>query len=458
MASVADVDAGGGTALFGSRAAAEISRTNTVAKSLEDAARSRRGHAQLLGWACVLGIPVAAFFVALAHGALKHWRTTSLTVTPAEAWWVAAWLLALLTVGVSALVRSQGTAPDTRDAALGNTTAGQNAVASATTADDITTALASLRTSRQQLTAATAAERGSGLRGLIVGADGRVSTSKLQATLWTYALLFAFLDLLLVGWHVIRHSCPPNSAKGTCPPVLAGYNSGFNKLITQELRPEYFVLLGLPIAAAIAAKALFQNKSINGQVAKTLSDKQGVLAGASEALTDDNGDVDLLDFQYVAFNALTLVYFFSVFFSTVVRNPANGLPAIPPTLLALSGVSAASYITKKGLEKSTMPDLYLSDPAVIILGRTDTITLAGNGFITDKPTARNTVTLGGIALAPCEAWTTTSVTVSLPADEKSAMALGLQAGTLDVVVTDSDGNASGPLPVRVELKSVVAPN
>jgi hypothetical protein len=35
---------------------------------------------------------------------------------------------------------------------------------------------------------AIVAERRSGLRGFIVGADGRVSTSKVQAVLWTGAL------------------------------------------------------------------------------------------------------------------------------------------------------------------------------------------------------------------------------------------------------------------------------
>jgi hypothetical protein len=51
------------------------------------------------------------------------------------------------------------------------------------------------------------------------------------------------------------------------------------------------------------------------------------------------------DFQYFAFTLLALGFFVVAF----VDSPTNGLPAIPGTLLVLSGVSLATYVGKKAL-------------------------------------------------------------------------------------------------------------
>ncbi|MFC8513904.1 IPT/TIG domain-containing protein [Streptomyces sp. NPDC057257] len=49
------------------------------------------------------------------------------------------------------------------------------------------------------------------------------------------------------------------------------------------------------------------------------------------------------DLQYVLFNFLAIGCALALF----IRHPAHGLPAIPPQLAGLTGISAAAYVTNK---------------------------------------------------------------------------------------------------------------
>src|SRR4029077_8393930 len=75
-----------------------------------------------------------------------------------------------------------------------------------------------------------------GMKAAVMGQDGRASTSKTQVALWTGAVVWALVDLLLLA---------------------RAYPGGnlFANAVTTNWRPEYLVLLGLPVAAATAAKA-----------------------------------------------------------------------------------------------------------------------------------------------------------------------------------------------------------
>ena len=76
-----------------------------------------------------------------------------------------------------------------------------------------------------------------GLKAAVMGQDGRASTSKTQVALWTGAVVWALIDLLLLA-----RSHPGGSL--------------FTGAVTTNWRPEYLVLLGLPVAAATTAKAV----------------------------------------------------------------------------------------------------------------------------------------------------------------------------------------------------------
>jgi hypothetical protein len=183
-----------------------------------------------------------------------------------------------------------------------------------------------------------------GLKGLVIGSDGRASTSKLQALLWTFAIFYALTFLLLWGRSI---GCTADSTDVRC--LEAGRALGaFSRVLDEGLQPEYYVLLGFPYAAAIAAKAMTSAKVADETIDKKEiePDHKGFGKGVGEIVANDQGESDLVDFQYFAFNLLALTFFFVEFLG----DPASGLPELPPTLIALAGLSTASYAAKKALE------------------------------------------------------------------------------------------------------------
>ena len=191
----------------------------------------------------------------------------------------------------------------------------------------------------------TLAFRRRGLKAAIIGQDGRASTSKTQVVLWTAAVVWALIDLLLLA---------------------RAYPSGnlFTHAVTNSWRPEYLVLLGLPLAAATAAKAVVAGANSgygpatsdsSSTVASSLNlgrvyvrdpvppGAWGFLAGVAELFTGDDDAVAWPDLQYVVFTLITLTYFAVQFLA----QPTDGLPAVPAALLTLMGVSATGYTANK---------------------------------------------------------------------------------------------------------------
>jgi hypothetical protein len=205
------------------------------------------------------------------------------------------------------------------------------------------------------------AQRRRGLGGLVIGTDGRASTSKVQAVLWTFAVFFAIAFMLVWG-RSLGCDKASNSKSAVC--VEASKARGaFNVFVDRGLQAEYFVLMGFPIGVAVAAKAITQaqvDELMKIDPAKAAAAKPpiapedakgGLRQSLQEISSNDVGEFDLLDFQYFAFNLLTLTFFFVQFLT----HPVGGLPDLPPTLIALSGVAAASYTTKKALVGAGTP-------------------------------------------------------------------------------------------------------
>lgn len=191
-----------------------------------------------------------------------------------------------------------------------------------------------------------------GLKAAVIGQDGRASTSKAQVVTWTGAVLWALIDLLLLA---------------------RAYPGGnlFSGAVTGNWRPEYLVLLGLPVAAAATAKAVVSGSNAGqGPVkkshpaAKAGQEKRvyvrdpvpagvkGFGAGVAELISADDGTVAWADLQYVVFTLITLVYFLV----QVLAQPQHGLPPVPAALLTLMGVSASGYTAAKIVEtKGAVP-------------------------------------------------------------------------------------------------------
>jgi hypothetical protein len=162
------------------------------------------------------------------------------------------------------------------------------------------------------------------LSSLVNGADNRWSTSKVSVVLWTYAVVWAFLAILL-------HT--------------RGQGLGNIKLSSQ-----YLLLLGIPGAAAVSAKAITQSKVAADPAYKPAApDKPpNALQGIGQLVSDDAGNSDLLDAQYFIFSLLLLCYFLAQFLS----GESSTLPVLPDTLVGLTGVSAVTYVAKKGVKNT----------------------------------------------------------------------------------------------------------
>jgi hypothetical protein len=142
--------------------------------------------------------------------------------------------------------------------------------------------------------------------------DNRTSTSKAIATAWTF----------LIAW-------------GLLSAVVALVLDA--DLRWPSLQEEYLLLLGGPFAAAILAKY-----ATSTQVESKPDGEVGESSPA-QLVTNDSGDADLGDFQYVVFNVIGMAYFLCQFIGEL----ATGFPDLPPTLTGLMLTSTGGYAAKK---------------------------------------------------------------------------------------------------------------
>jgi len=212
-----------------------------------------------------------------------------------------------------------------------------------------------------------------GLKGLIIGGDGRASTSQFQATVWTITLAFGLILLLVVNR---SPNCPIDTPPaGKCPPQGGISATIFSKILGEEQFPwEYLLLLGGPFAIAVsvrnnllgglkerteAARVTKGGAAVQAGSPEALSDTMpdtlkvktpptetsaiGLRAGLRQLLSDDTGGGEVLDMQIIAFTFIGVAYFVL----EVTTHPGNGLPKIPAALLVLMGISGAGYLSGK---------------------------------------------------------------------------------------------------------------
>jgi hypothetical protein len=243
---------------------------------------------------------------------------------------------------------------------------------------------------------------------IVNGADGQWSTSKTAVVFWTFAIWFAFLAILF-------HT----QGEGLTDMVLQG---------------EYFVVLGVPAAAAIAAKGIVTSKVDSGEIVRETGEpNSNVVQGAGELVSDTSGRTDMLDFQYFGFTLILLSFFVLGFFA----RPDDGLPDLPDTLLALSGVSAFAYVSKKGLAKDIGPTLGLVTPPSAAPG--DPVTIRGVNLASSL--RRTADVMFGSLTAPSPTVTVLEDVAELATTVPS----NAPSGEVDLVVVAFDGRSSEPV-------------
>jgi MFS family permease len=215
------------------------------------------------------------------------------------------------------------------------------------------------------------------LRSLYVGADGRWSTSKTQALLWTYVVLFGLIALFAADYFGLDLS---GAAEKDAPG-----EQGFSDI---ELRPEYLLFLGGPFAAAILARGLVASKLEKGEVVKPNEDPdRSAVTGLRDLISNDAGNADLIDFQYLCFNLVAI----AVVLFQLVPNLQNGFPEVPEFLVGLTSASALAYVTKKAVERSR-PSIARLVPSSIFRG--ETLTIQGR-YLVAPPNRKPSVKVDG---------------------------------------------------------------
>jgi hypothetical protein len=204
----------------------------------------------------------------------------------------------------------------------------------------------------------SAARKQFGWVAILIGADGRLSTSKTQAMLWTVVLGVAIVYL-----------------GGIVAFGPAGAPSPFDSVQWEQ----YLVLLGGPFAAAVLAKVTVGAKEQSGTVQKTVTPAasralvakadaaaaDGTAASAvvtaqvpkaADVVSNDDDEIALVDTQYLVFNLVAFAYFLVVFLGNVFDDRLGvarfALPNMPAVVLGLTSAAAATYVGNKAVQSS----------------------------------------------------------------------------------------------------------
>lgn len=224
--------------------------------------------------------------------------------------------------------------------------------------------------------------------GFVTGRDGRLSTSMVLALAWTVILLWLLLALLAYGL--------------TAGGGIGWFQGEHGPLST--LTSVYLPLLGGPYVAMIAAKTVVGLRVENGTMAKpaprpTESGRRPL----RELIANDSGRTDLVDLQYVALSAVTMLYVVLFFLSDV----GAGLPRLPHEIWALTGAPAGAYLVNKLATRATpvITDVRVADGL---------LTVEGGGFAPGPAGRATRVTVDDTVLPAAADPLTGALTAPLP--------------------------------------------
>lgn len=159
------------------------------------------------------------------------------------------------------------------------------------------------------------AREAGGLRSFLIGGDNRISTAQTQAAIWTVAVVYLALVLLL-------RRTPADF---------------------EELDENYLLMLGGPYAALIVGGAVTRGKLAAQELQKVPSAESQV----RDVLSDDNGRPDLVDTQFFLFSMAALIGVLVAFWGS-----PDAVPPISGGLALLSGGGALVYLGKKAVERN----------------------------------------------------------------------------------------------------------
>lgn len=213
-----------------------------------------------------------------------------------------------------------------------------------------------------------------------VGADGRLSTSHTVVLAWTGVVAYILVALIIAN--------PPDWSDAM-----------------KNLSPTYLLLLGFPYASLVLAKATVTSRKAKGTLVKSSTDDPATL---SQLFTDDDGNTDVFDVQYIVFNVIAMIFAIVQFSRATV---GSGFPEIPDGIILLTGGPAAVYLTNKFMPNSG-PAIFGPSQSQVRVGQSFTIAgqnLAAPGAAATPPQ----VTIGGVP-ASVSGFTQSNILVAAP--------------------------------------------
>jgi hypothetical protein len=197
---------------------------------------------------------------------------------------------------------------------------------------------------------------------LVIGADGRVSTS--QTVVWVWTCVFA--SALVIMTSLVAFG-----------PLTSG-----EAFQTGSDWDAYLLLLGGPFASAVIAKGIVSHQTQQDPTSKSGTPAASATANAMSATTqaapsaadivsgDSNGP-SLVDVQYTIFSLVAILYFVGVFIAnldkfeagTVNASSAPWLPQIPSALLGLTSLAALTYVGNKAVQNQGLSVVFSPNPA-----------------------------------------------------------------------------------------------
>ncbi|MEL4320399.1 hypothetical protein WJX64_15395 [Leifsonia sp. YIM 134122] len=270
-----------------------------------------------------------------------------------------------------------------------------------------------------------------GLITMLIGKDGRFSTSAFQAWVWTVVLAWGFV---FVVWSA----------------VLTGrWVDPVQDLASLPLSADYLLLLGGPFAALISAQQIGSAKVASGDLQKVMASAPQV----KDLVSNDAGTTDLIDTQYLVFNTVAVVVFGVLLFA----DPSH-LPDLPQAIVILTTASAVGFVSKKAVAKNAPAILTIvpdSGSGVPTVGRK--VRIRGTNFIpagadTEEKRASVWIKFGTVVVSAIEtggvrpALEATEVIVEIPVLPDD----GLDIRIVDVVVITAAGAETASYPLQIQ--------
>ena len=184
---------------------------------------------------------------------------------------------------------------------------------------------------------------------VVIGADGRVSTS--QAVVYGWTGVFASALVVMASLAVSGRLTPEQAFR------------------TGSDWDAYLLLLGGPFASAVIAKGIVSYQTQQDPNAKSgtlaaagTANTMGVTVADTPSATDivngDGNEPSLVDTQYSVFSLIAILYFVGLFAANLDKYAAGAVsagkaewfPQIPSVLLGLTSLAALTYVGNKAVQ------------------------------------------------------------------------------------------------------------